>query len=165
MKTTGNKQEVFFFSVQKQLDNNNRLWGSYWGSLSSYLHYMKRNNKVKLQLSLNSVTLTIVMQLFVAALKRMREGRTDLLHSVSAGNHPLVHHVVLKEPPAVQKKKRKRLKSISILVWKCQDISEELSPHTQQNKTPLIPTNPSKTAILPDRMLYSVNTINKTCRK
>lgn len=33
----------------------------------------------------------------------MREGRTDLLHNVSAGNHPLVHHDVLKEPPAEQK--------------------------------------------------------------
>lgn len=38
-------------------------------------------------------------------------------------------------------------------------------PSTKQNKTPLIPTNPSKAVILPDRMLYSVNTINKTCRK
>lgn len=37
--------------------------------------------------------------------------------------------------------------------------------YTKQNKTPLIPANPSKTVILPDRMLYSVNTINKTCRK
>lgn len=47
------------------------------------------------------------MQLFVAALGRMREGRTDWLRSVWAGNHPLVHHHVLKEPPAQQKKEEK----------------------------------------------------------
>lgn len=34
-------------------------------------------------------------------------------------------------------------------------------PSKKQNKSPLIPANPSKTVILPDRMLYSVNTINK----
>ena len=52
-KTTGgksrSKQKVF--SAQKQLDDNNRLRGSYLGSLSSYLYCKKRNNKVKLKLS------------------------------------------------------------------------------------------------------------------
>ena len=36
-------------------------------------------------------------------------------------------------------------------------------PSKKQNKPPLIPANPSKTVILPDRMLYTVNTSNKTC--
>ncbi len=62
-------------------------------------------------------------------------------------------------------KKKKKAKIHFHISMKMLEYFRGIIPLTKQNKTPLIPANPSKAVILPDGMLYSVNIINKTCRK